>query len=153
MSSPNHKAALHHRTKKNMAVPSRCKAEIFIGISTYKYPPGHRGRNTFLDFLKIYTSTSTELIHFWNQIHFKLRHLPQMANHTLLAEEAHDIPHGDDTVCARLRSHQICVSLKTWKVFQCIFNLSIELFVFEEKPHFLRKRNHILDDEIFTTHF
>lgn len=58
---------------ENMAVSPRYHAETFTGTLTYKCFLGHRYRNVSLDFFKTcFTSISTELIHFWNQIYLKL---------------------------------------------------------------------------------
>lgn len=70
-----------------MIVPSSCKAETLIGTSTKNISPSHRYENILLEFFKTYyASVGTELIHFWNQIYFKLWHISQMANHTVLVE-------------------------------------------------------------------
>lgn len=105
--------------KKNMTLSSMCKTEIFIGTLTYKYFPAHRYRNILLDFFKIcYASVNTEVIHFGDQIHFKLHHIPQMAGHTVRVEQAHNKLCRDDSACTCLSPHHICVYfLKMWKVF------------------------------------
>lgn len=56
-----------------MIVPSSCKVETLTGTSTKNISPSHRFENVLLEFFKTYyASVGSGLIHFWNQIYFKL---------------------------------------------------------------------------------
>ena len=68
----------------------------FRGTLTYKYSPGHRYRNSVWFLQDLLCSVSTEWIHVWNQIHFRLWHVPLMANHMAWLEQAPGKSLGDN---------------------------------------------------------